>query len=151
MNYTVGPSGCDYTTFTALLAANTLAAADVVEFRAETAGGSATFNEDWSPNGSGTSGSPITIQARLGDTITNDRGYAANNAVSLSSKSWITYHGLRMQGTNQAVILVNGGTGIVIEYCYLENGLAGTPAGQDKTGITFANSPSDCSILYNTI
>jgi hypothetical protein len=150
--YTVGPgAGTSAATLTALLAARTLQPGDIVEFQAATPGGSATFNETWIPNGSGTAANPIIIRARPGDVITNDRQDAANNAISLSSVSNIVIDGFVLTHTNQAVIVINGGGGITIQNCHITNDLTGTPGSVDKTGITAVNNPNGLNILNNVI
>lgn len=136
---------------TALLSTVTLQPGDTVQFQASSPGGTATFHETWRPNGSGTPASPITLEARPGDTVINDCQDAIDNAILLSAVSNIVIKGFVLTHTNQGVILVNGGSGITIQDCTITNDLTGTPGSTDKTGITAVNAPVGLNILNNTI
>jgi hypothetical protein len=67
--YNIGP-GQTYTTFTALVAAETLAGDDIVD------GGGNAFTGTWLPNGSGTDGHPIIIRnATIESILPNGQTY----------------------------------------------------------------------------
>lgn len=70
VTYTIGP-GQTYTTFTALVATETLAADDIVD------GGGNTFTENWTVDGSGTDGHPIILRNAIveGNVNGNIRNY----------------------------------------------------------------------------
>jgi len=72
--YTVCSSGCDETTIQAVFDNNDLAPGDVVEVRADTAGGEKVFNESVliESADSGTTSEYIIVRARDGDTIIVD-------------------------------------------------------------------------------
>lgn len=88
--YTVCSSGCDEITIQAVFDNNDLAGDDVVEVRADTPGGTATFREQvtFGSNDHGTSGHQVTLQGRSGDTII------------ISGASDVTTSGWADQGSN---------------------------------------------------
>lgn len=106
--YTIGP-GQTYTTFTLLVATETLAADDIVD------GGGNTFTETWTPDGSGTEGHPIIIRNA---TITgsDSRDYGVYN-----TRSWITFSNLTISNVVATGIYsyANGTTltGITVDGC----------------------------------
>jgi len=69
--YTVGSSGCDYTSIQAVFDNEDLEPGDIIEVRADTVGGTKTYSEKVSPgaNDSGSSSGYVYLQAREGDTI----------------------------------------------------------------------------------
>ncbi len=150
--YRIAPSGGDYTTMAGLLAAHTIVGDDIIIFQAASAGGTATWNEDWTLNGSGgTVGHPVTLTIRAGDTIKNQRNFA-DHVMDLSGKNYVTVDGFsELSQCKIAVIYGNGGTGWVIQNCTITNTISGCPTtgiSQDKTCITLINCTSP-SILTN--
>lgn len=113
--YTIAPSGGDYTSFAALVAAKTLGPDDLVIFQASTPGGSATFDERLVPNGSGTSGHPIIITKRVGDTV-------IVRGINGGTRNYIYLIGLQFtqasSSYNYSAVLLSGCTGWLIQDCY---------------------------------
>jgi len=104
--YTVCSSGCDETTIQAVFTNNDLAPGDIVEVRADTPGGSKSYNETVTPGSDdiGDSGSQLVLQARSGDTITIDGQDTRNYCIDLSNRSYITVDGIDVTGaTNDCI------------------------------------------------
>ncbi len=68
--YTVCASGCDSPTIQGIFNTHSMESDDIVEVRADTVGGSKTYRETVRVSGNGTSGHPVILRTRTGDTIT---------------------------------------------------------------------------------
>lgn len=159
--YTVGPSGCDYTTFPALFSAVDLGPDDIVEARAATPGGKATFAGPITPgpDDHGSSGHPLIIRARPGDTITikgpGDTGYVSNCIrINSSANSYITFDGFYLTNYGYAGAYIFGTSaadkvkGITVENCHATTSVDSTQT--DTTECFIARYDSGLTFYKNT-
>lgn len=96
--YSVCNSGCNYTTIQGAFNGLDLAPADILEIRADVEGGNKTYTELVQPgtNDFGTSGQPLIIRGRAGDTITinangNQFGLTIGGTSGNSTNTYITF------------------------------------------------------------
>lgn len=170
--YTVCTSGCDYTTLTAAVGGTASKSPDdIIEVRADSPGGTTTFNEQltWSANAVGTQGHPITLQARAGDTVVIDGQDARDYCIDLQQNGYLTISNITLQnfvsagirgynsgaytnnyinlnyitisGGGQRGMLFLGGDHINITYPYIEN-ITTTDANQYGDGMYFGTTGS---------
>jgi len=93
--YNIGP-GQTYETFTALVAAQTLTAGDIVD------GGGDTFSEMWVPDGSGSDGNRLVLR----NATINANGNT--HALKLNNRGYIEAHSLTLiGGTSTAVEVID--------------------------------------------
>jgi len=136
--YTVCSSGCTATSFSALFSAVDLAGNDIVEARADSPGGSATFQGSVAPgpNDYGTFGQPLIIRARAGDTITIDAN-GAQYGISITSSAInnITFDGFNIINYNYSGVYLRGNsavdklTGIAVQNCNVTSNYSVVEAG----------------------
>jgi len=132
--YTVCNSGCTGTVIQDVIDATDLNSDDILEVRADTEGGSKTYTENITIGSadSGTSGHPVIVRARSGDTITID-GDDVNTAIFVVSGSYITIDGF---------LLVNPGS-----YGFL---VGGSSAVAKNSGVTIQNNTITATATANT-
>ena len=114
-----------YPTIQGVFDSEDLEGGDIVEVRATSAAGSAVYAEKVSPgeNDGGTSGFPVILRARTGDTITITGSASRTNAVYLSSVDYFTIDGFNIQNTLGYVVSIRGRsasskvTGVTIQNC----------------------------------
>lgn len=144
--YTVGPSAT-YANWAALVAAHgTLAAGDIVEYQASTPGGSSTLTGEFinmTSHGAGSSGNPIIIRVRSGDTIILDGNNTVANNIYINA-DYITVDGFTSKNNTDAS--VSGGinvrdsgggtlTGNTVKNCIIEINTATSASASDRRGI----------------
>ena len=118
--YTVCSSGCDSTTIQGIFDNNDLDAGDIVEVRADTAGGSKTYTEQINPgsNDQGSSGNPIIMRPRSGDSITLNA--SASPVVRLDNTGYFRIENFSFTGTGIECVHAGGTgpiTGVEVEDC----------------------------------
>jgi len=117
--YTVGSSGCDYTTIQGAIDGEDLGPNDEVEIRADTPGGTKTYNEAitiYSSDGGDSSGY-VTIRGREGDTITIDAdGLGDKSCILLYGTQYIKVKNLTLtHSSNRAGITIHHSSYIELE------------------------------------
>lgn len=138
--YSIGV-GQTYANFSAL---PSLSPDDVVQYCADSPGGTKTFTLSAyiNPAQSGTSGHPITIKARDGDTITLDGNgavapvvYITTNYITIGgSTNNLTITGSKFQSVS-GVIYYNGVTGLTVQHVNINVNCGGTAYGTDRRGV----------------
>lgn len=109
--YTVCSSGCDYTSFSSAFSSVNFGPNDILEARATTPGGSATFYEVVAPgpDDAGDATGQFIIRARSGDTITihgdDTRAYGFQLA---NSNDYITIDGFYIRNAYYAQVYIYG-------------------------------------------
>jgi len=136
VTYTIGP-GQTYTTFTLLVATETLAPDDIVD------GGGNTFTETWTPDGSGTSGHPITLRNAIIDATGLTYG------INVAIYEYFAISNIEVKNANDYGIRLRRANGSTVTGCTIHN--IGT-AGDDWPceGI-MVDASSNCTISGNTI
>ena len=123
--YTVCSSSCDSTTIQGIFNGNDLGPDDIVEVRADTQGGAKTYREavSWGSNDGGSSGHPLILRGRTGDTITLHGDSDENGVddigtlIDIDSVNYVevqnlilthpTTDGLQIRGTSTGVVVRN--------------------------------------------
>ncbi len=143
--YTIGP-GQTYTTFTLLVATETLTSDDIVD------GGGNTFTETWTLDGAGTVGHPITLRNAVIDATGLTTGIYALR------KDYITVTDIEVKNANNYGIWNRGGDGWVITLNTVHNiGVAGDAWPCEGISVTSINlsgglgSAIGNTVSYNTI
>jgi hypothetical protein len=136
------------------MVAKKLGSDDIVEFQAPSPGGSATFEETITPNGSGTSGHPITIRARPGDNITIDGGQVRGNTVYFYLQNYIIFDGLNfINATGVPVsgsVSINQSNNITVQNCTIHVPLVGDGIAA-RRGLVALNNCNSLQLLNNHI
>lgn len=108
--YTVCSGGCDETAIQDVFDNNDLGANDIVEVRADSPGGTVHFREEvtWGANDSGTSGNPVILRGRSGDTV------IINGASDVTTSGWADQGGdvwrHAIGATEPLIVTFNGST-----------------------------------------
>lgn len=154
--YTVGPSET-YTTFAAAFAAIDLEPNDILEARASTPGGTATFTETVTPGSDdyGSAGNPLIIRARAGDTINIDGGDTREKGIFISdgNSDYITFDGFNIDNCTGGHVRIkpsapNVITGITLTNLTINIGYQGSTDANANQGIGMTgNSASPYGIV----
>jgi hypothetical protein len=140
--YTICPSACSETSIQAVFDNNDLAGDDIVEVRAASPGASASYTETVTPgaNDSGTSGHPVILRARSGDTITIDGQDTRNNGFVFSSVDYFTLDGFVFSNHLGDPIYgkpTSAKTGWTVQNCTINISLTNGVTGPENQGIGF--------------
>jgi len=149
--YTVCSSGCDETTGDAVCDNNDLAPGDILEYRADTPGGTAQFNENLACglNDKGDASADLIIRGREGDNITINA--AAGNSILV--RGYTNVSNLAFFSGNTSAIFI-AGSYVTIDNNRITGGVRGVEIQNSsaKNNITISNNTlsgiTNYGILY---
>lgn len=153
---TVCSSGCDYATATDALESNAQSAGTIIEFQADTPGGSKTWTEDAilihsSTHGSGDADATrVIIRGRAGDTITlaANAGQTCAVRAQYGAQNYVTFQNLTFSGGTAAAFDARLNTGLVWTNCTFTS-TATNAVGMYFNGAQTSFSMTGCSITGN--
>jgi len=118
--YTVCASGCDHTTIQAAINGHVLTTDDIVEVRADTPGGTATFAEQvaWYSTDNGTAGHPVVLRGRAGDIINITGSDTRDNCLVMTGVSYATVQNIRFHDAVYSGVQIQSASDhIIIQDC----------------------------------